>query len=138
MDLLYFLTLWGQAAQTKNLEKLLFLQKRAFCSIHFAPYRSHAILSFNQYNILPLNFQHCKSVCTIMHDVSKNFFRLTFLTYFFTPKQVYSCYNTRFSDAGSLNIKYSTTNQLKHPFPRFGARIWNNISRIKQPSTPHT
>ena len=44
-------------------------------------YRSHAILLFNHYNILPLNFQHCKSVCTIMHDVSNNSLQ-TFLTYF--------------------------------------------------------
>lgn len=32
--------------------------------MHFAPYRSHAILLFNLYNILPLNFQYGKSVCT--------------------------------------------------------------------------
>ena len=43
------------------------------CLIHFAPYRSHAILLFIHYNILPLNFQYCKSVCTILiHDVSNN------------------------------------------------------------------
>ena len=42
------------------------------------------------------------------------------------PTQVHS-YNTRFSETGSLNIKYSRTNQLKDSFSRFGARIWNSI-----------
>ena len=28
---------------------------------------------------------------------------------------------------GSFNIKYSRTNQLKHSFSIFGARIWNSI-----------
>ena len=60
----YGIAVWGQAAQT-NLDKLLIWQK-------LAPYRSHAIPLLNHYNILPLNFQHCKSVCTIMHDVSNN------------------------------------------------------------------
>mgnify|MGYP000565591247 CR=1 FL=1 len=67
----YGIVVRGQAAQT-NLDKLLILQKRALRLIHFAPYRSHAIPLFNHYNILPLNFQYCKSVCTIMHDVSNN------------------------------------------------------------------
>lgn len=52
-----------------------------------------------------------------MHDIS-NLFLL--------PTQVHS-YNTRFSETGSLNIKYSRTNQLKHSFSIFGARIWNSI-----------
>ena len=60
---------WDQAAQT-NLGKLLILQKRARLLTSFVPYRSHAIPQFNQYNILPLNFQYRKSACIIMHDVS--------------------------------------------------------------------
>ena len=31
--------------------------------------------------------------------------------------------NTRFSETGGFNIKYSTTNQLKHLFFRFGAKF---------------
>lgn len=59
-------------------------KKRALRLIHFAPHRSHAMPLFNHYNILPLNFQYCKSVCTIMHDVSNNYLicRQTFPTYF--------------------------------------------------------
>ena len=68
----YGIAVWGQAAQT-NLDKLLILQKRAPRQIHFAPYISHANpLIFYQYNILLLNFQYRKSVCIIIHDVSKN------------------------------------------------------------------
>ena len=51
------IAIWGQAAQT-NLDKLLILQKPALCSIYFAPYRSHAIPLFNQYNNPLLNVQY--------------------------------------------------------------------------------
>ena len=64
----YGIAVWGQAVPT-NWDKLLILQKRALRLIHFAPYRSHAIPLFIQHNILPLHFQYCKSVCSIMHDV---------------------------------------------------------------------
>ena len=69
---------------------------------------------------------YCKSVCTIMHDVSNNSLPANILNLFLYPTQVHS-YNTRFSATGSFNIKYSRTNQLKHSFSIFGARIWNNI-----------
>ena len=46
----------------------------SLCLIQFASYRSHTIQLFNQYNILPRNFQCCKLVCTSMHDVSNNSF----------------------------------------------------------------
>ena len=46
--------------------------------------------------------------------------------YYLYPTQVHS-YNTRFSERGSFNIKYSRTNQLKHSFSIFGARIWISI-----------
>ena len=121
----YGIAVWGQAAPT-NLDKLLILQKRALRLIHFAPYRSHAIPLFNHYNILPLNFQYCKSVCTIMHDVSNNSLPENIFNLFLYPTQVHS-YNTRFSATGSFNIKYSRTNQLKNSFSIFGARIWNSI-----------
>ena len=121
----YGIAVWGQAAQT-NLDKLLILQKRALRFIHFAPYRSHAISLFNHYNILPLNFQYCESVCTIMHDVSNNSLPANISNLFLYPTQVHS-YNTRFSETGSFNIKYSRTNQLKPSFSIFGARIWMGI-----------
>ena len=79
-------------------------------------------------NILPLNFQYCKSVCTIMHDVSNNSSPANISNLFLYPTQVHS-YNTRFSEIGSFNIKYSRTNHLKHSFSIFGARIWNSIPR---------
>ena len=121
----YGIAVWGQAAQT-NLDKLIILQKRALRLIHFAPYRSHAIPLFIHYNILPLNFQYCKSVCTIMHDVSNNSLPANISNLFLYPAQVHS-YNTRFSEIGNFNIKYSRTNHLKHSFSIFGARIWNSI-----------
>ena len=119
----YGIAVWGQAAQT-NLYELLILLKRAPHLIHFAPYISHAL--FNHSNIRPLNFQYCKSVCTIMHDVSNNSLPANISNLFLYPTQVYS-YNARFSSTGSLNIKYSRTNQLKHSFSIFGARICNSI-----------
>ena len=105
---------------------MLILQKRALRLIHFAPFRSRAIPLFIEHNILPLNLQYCKSVCTIMHDVSNNILSANISNLFLHPTQVHS-YNTRFSETGSLTIKYSRTNQLKHSFSRFGARIWNSI-----------
>ena len=116
---------WGQAAQ-KKLGKLHILQESSLRLIHFSPYRSHAIPFFNQYNILQLNFQFCKSVCTIIHDVSNNSLPANSSNLFLYPTQVHS-YNTRFSATGSFNIKYSRTNQLKHSFSILGARIWNSI-----------
>ena len=114
----YGIAVWGQAAPT-NLDKLLILQKRALRLIHFAPYRSHAIPLFNHYNILPLNFHYCKSVCNIMHDVSNNSLPANIFNLFLYPTQVHS-YNTRFSATGSFNIKYSRTNQLKNSFSVVG------------------
>ena len=121
----YGIAVWGQAAQT-NLDKLLILQKRALRLIHFVPYRSHAIPLFIHYNILPLNFQYCKSVCTIMHDVSNNYLPANIFNLFPYSTQVH-CYNTWFSETGNFNIKYSRTNHLKHSFSIFGGRIWNSI-----------
>ena len=96
----YGITVWGQAAQT-NLDRLLILQKRPLRLIHFAPHRSHAIPLFNHHNMLPLNFQYTKSVCTIMHDVS-NSLPANISNLFLYPTQVHS-YNTRFSATGSFN-----------------------------------
>lgn len=50
--------------QLRKLTWMKLLLLRALHYMHFAPYRSHAIPLFNLYNILPLNFQYCKSVCT--------------------------------------------------------------------------
>ena len=105
----YGIDVWGQAAQT-NLDKLLILQKRALRLTHFAPYRSHAIPLFNHYNILPLNFQYCKPVSTIMHDVSNNSLPVNISNLFLYPTHVHS-YNTRFSTKGSFIVKYSRTSQ---------------------------
>ena len=99
---------WGQAAQTQR-GKILSLQESCLRLIHFSPYRSHAIPLFNQYNILQLNFQYCKSVCTIMHDVSNNSLPANISNLYLT--QVHS-FNTRFSENGSLNIK---SNQITFP-----------------------
>ena len=60
-----------------------------------------------------------------MHDVSNNSLPANISNLFY-PTQVHS-YNTRFSERGSFNIEYSRTNQLKHSFSIFGARIWNSI-----------
>ena len=65
-----------------------------------------------------------------MHDVtvvSNNILPANISNLFLHPTQVHSYNYTRFSETGSLNIKYSRTNQLKHSFSRFGARIWNSI-----------
>ena len=122
----YGIAVWSQAAQT-NLDKLLILQKRALRLIHLAPYRSHAISLFNHYNILLLNFQHCKSLCTVMHCVSNNSLPTNISNLFLYPTQVHSC-NIRFSATGSFNMKFSRTNpQLKHSSSIFGSRIWNSI-----------
>ena len=99
-------------------------------------YSSHAILLLNHYNILSLNFQHCKSVCTIMYDVSNNSLPANISNLFLYPTQVHS-YNTRFSTTGSFNIKYSRTNQLKHSFSIFGARIWKSIPQSIQILSTH-
>ena len=63
-----------------------------------------------------------------MHDVSNNSLPANISNLFLYPAQVHN-YNTRFSEIGNFNIKYSRTNQLKHSFPIFAARIWNNIPR---------
>ena len=76
--------------------QITYLTESALRWIHFAPYRSHAIPSFNQYNILPLNFQYCKSVGIIIHDVSKNSLPANISNLFFHLTQVHSD-NTRFS-----------------------------------------
>ena len=122
---LVLLYLWHQAAQT-NLEELLILQNHTLCFILFAPYRSHVILLFSLYNILLLSFQYCKSVCTIMHDISNNCLPEKISNLFLEPSQVHSFF-TRVSETGSLYIKYSRTNHLKYSSSRFGARIWNSI-----------
>ena len=64
-------------------------------------------------------------VCTILHDVSNNSLPANISNLFLYSTLVHS-YNTRFSETGSFNIKYSRTNQLKHPFSIFGARTWNS------------
>ena len=61
-----------------------------------------------------------------MHDVSNNSLPANISNLFLYPAQVHS-YNTRFSEIGNFNIKYSRTNHLKHSFSIFGARIWNSI-----------
>ena len=124
----YSIAVWGQAAHwlEKNLDKLLVLQNRALRLIQFTPYRSHAIPLFIHYNIFPLNFQYCKSVCTIMHDVSNNSSPESISNLFLYPTQVHS-YNSRLSEIGNFNIKHSRTNHLKHSFSIFAARIWNSI-----------
>ena len=48
----YGLIAWGQASKSQ-LNKLLVLQKRALCFIHFAKPRDHAIPLFINTNILP-------------------------------------------------------------------------------------
>ena len=109
------------------------------CLIHFAPYRSHAIPLFNHNNILPRNFQSCKLVCISMHDVSNNSLPANISNLFLYPKQLDSyndgynttSSNTRFSETGGGNIKFSRTNQLK--------LIWcKNLERYfsKYPSAP--
>ena len=44
----------------------------------------------------------------------------------FTTNTLHS-HNTRFSEIGSFDIKYSRTNHFKHLFSIFGASIWNSI-----------
>ena len=98
---------WDQAAQTK-LGKLLILQESSLPLIHFSPYRScDPVIQLNK------NFQYCKSVCTIMHEVSNNSLPANISNLFLYRTQEHS-FNTRFSDTGSLNIK---SNQIR--FPKF-------------------
>ena len=63
---------------------------------------------------------------TIMHDVSNNSLQANISNLFLCPTQVHN-YNITFSATGNFNIKYSRTNQLKHSFSIFGARIWSSI-----------
>ena len=108
---------WGQAAQTK-LGKLLMLRESSLRLIHSAPYRSHAIPLFNQYNILQLNFQYFKSVCTIMHDVSNNYSLPANISNLFLYSTQVNSFNIRI---GSLTIK---SNQIRFPtFTDFSIRF---------------
>ena len=111
----------NKPGQTTNLAKAC-SSFNTLCSIQI----SCDPVIFNHYNIFPLNFQYCKSVCTIMHHVSNNSLPANISNLFLYPTQVHS-YNTRFSATGSFNIKYSRTNQLKNSFSIFCARIWNSI-----------
>ena len=61
-----------------------------------------------------------------MNEVSNNCLPENSSNLFLEPSQVHS-YKTRFSETGSLYIKYSKTNHLKYSFPRFSPRIWNSI-----------
>ena len=102
---------WLESSIESDL-KITNLAKTCSKKIHFAPYRSHAISIplFIHYNTFPLNFQYCKSVCTIMHDVSNNSLPANISNLFLYPTQVHS-YNTRFySEIGNFNIKYSRSN----------------------------
>ena len=68
---------------------------------------------------LNINFQYCKSVCTIMHDVSNNSLPSNISNLFLYSTQVHS-FNTRFSETGSLYIK---SNQIRFPtFTDFSIR----------------
>ena len=98
---------WGQAAQTQR-GKILSLQESCLRLIHFSPYRSHAIPFFNQYNILQLNFQFCKSVCTIIHDVSNNSLPATISNLFLYSMQVHIALIL-----GFLRLVVLTLNQIK-------------------------
>ena len=62
-------------------------------------------------------------LCMIFRTI---FFPANICNLFLYPTQAHS-YNTRFSEIGSFNIKYSRTNHLKHSFSIFGARVWNSI-----------
>ena len=110
------------------------LAKTSSSFIHFAPYRSHVIPLFNQYNILPLNFQYRKSVCTIMHDLSNISLPASISNLFLYPTQVHSYIILGFQGLVVLFIItwYSRTNQLKQSFSRFCARIWNSIPQSTQ------
>ena len=115
----------NKPGQTTNLAKTC-SSFNLFCST--PPHRSHAIPLFNHYSILPLNFQYYKSDCTNTRDVSNNPLPANISNLFLYSTQVHS-YNTSFSATGTFNIKYSMarTNQFKHSFSIFGARIWNSI-----------
>ena len=60
----YGIAVWGRAAQT-NLETLLILKKRALHFIH-----SYS----TKYNILPPNFQYCRTLCITMTANISNLF----------------------------------------------------------------
>ena len=60
---------------------------------------------------LNVNFQYCKSVCTIWNDVSNNSLPANISNLFLYSTQVHS-FNIRFSETGSLNIKL---NQIRFP-----------------------
>ena len=60
---------------------------------------------------LNINFQYCKSVCTITHDVSNNSLPANISNLFLYSTQVHS-FNSRFFETGSLNIK---SNQIRFP-----------------------
>ena len=89
--------LFEQVAQT-NLDKLIILQNALYlfnslCSIQISCDPIIQPLA-NVYNILPLKgFQYCKSVGTILHDVSKNCLPENISNPFLEPTQGYS-YNT--------------------------------------------
>ena len=70
-----------------------------------------------------------------MH-VSNNSLPANISKLFLYPAQVHS-YNVRFSETGSLNIKYSRSSQLKHSSSRFDTRSWNSILQSIQVLPKH-
>ena len=65
--LTYGLIAWGNASKT-NINKILFLPKRALRLIYFTERNEHAIPLFIDSKTLPLNFLYYESVCSLMHD----------------------------------------------------------------------
>ena len=67
----YGLIASGQAAQT-HLNKLLLLEKRAFCFMIFSKPRTHAVPLFISSKILPVNVLYFDLLSTLTYDIFNN------------------------------------------------------------------
>ena len=106
------------------MKKVFILQKRALRLMFFAGNRSHAIPLFVSANVLPLNILYFETVCSLMHDISTNSAPQNICDAFTCSSDVHT-YNTRFSDAGNLNVNKSRLKIQLNSFSIFGAKLWN-------------
>ena len=90
----------------------------------FAGNRFHAIALFVSANVLPLNMLYFETVCSLMHDISTNSAPQNICDLCTCSYDVHT-YNTRFSDAGNLNVNKSRLRIQLNSFSIFGAKLWN-------------
>ena len=113
----YGLVGWGQAPQL-HLNKILLLQKRALCIMHFSNPRAHEVPLFVSAKILPLNLLYSETVSNLMYDISKNSAPENICYNFIRCGSIHS-HNTRASTSENFYIKYSRTNQLSNSICNF-------------------